>query len=118
MVLDAQRGGGVALRVEVDHEHPLAELGQGGGELTVDVVLPTPPFWLATTITRVRAGRGMAGALPGAVPGQHGVLGGPGQRRGLVVEVGRGEGAQLGRGAHAARTLVRVPERSRATCFT
>ena len=25
---------------------------------TVVVVLPTPPFWLATTITRVRAGRG------------------------------------------------------------
>src|SRR5260221_8338226 len=26
--------------------------------LTVVVVLPTPPFWLATTITRVLAGRG------------------------------------------------------------
>ncbi len=25
---------------------------------TVEVVLPTPPFWLATTITRVRSGRG------------------------------------------------------------
>ena len=26
--------------------------------LTAVVVLPTPPFWLATTITRVVAGRG------------------------------------------------------------
>ena len=28
---------------------------------TVDVVLPTPPFWLATTITRVASGRGSGG---------------------------------------------------------
>ena len=28
--------------------------------LTVDVVLPTPPFWLATTNTRVSSGRGTA----------------------------------------------------------
>ena len=27
-------------------------------KLAVDVVLPTPPFWLATVMTRVRAGRG------------------------------------------------------------
>ena len=29
--------------------------------LTVVVVLPTPPFWLATTITRVASGRGIGG---------------------------------------------------------
>ena len=28
--------------------------------LTAVVVLPTPPFWLATTITRVPVGRGSA----------------------------------------------------------
>ena len=28
--------------------------------LTVVVVLPTPPFWLATTTTRVASGRGIA----------------------------------------------------------
>ena len=28
---------------------------------TVEVVLPTPPFWLATTKTRVASGRGIIG---------------------------------------------------------
>ena len=27
--------------------------------LTAEVVLPTPPFWFATTTTRVRSGRGI-----------------------------------------------------------
>ena len=54
---------------------------------TVDVVLPTPPFWLATTITRVAPGtRDSLPAQP-AGPGQHRVLGGLGQRSGVVVEV-------------------------------
>ena len=52
---------------------------------TVVVVLPTPPFWLATTITRVACGPGQRRAHPRALPGQHGVLGGAGQRRGVVV---------------------------------
>ncbi len=58
VVVDGQCGRGVALRVEVDHQHPKPVLGQGGGHVDRVVVLPTPPFWLATTITRVRSGRG------------------------------------------------------------
>jgi hypothetical protein len=32
--------------------------------LTVVVVFPTPPFWLATVSTRVVTGRGQASVLP------------------------------------------------------
>ncbi len=53
--------------------------------LTVDVVLPTPPFWLATTKTRVACGRGMPCASQAAGAGQDRVLGGLRQRRGVVV---------------------------------
>ena len=53
---------------------------------TVEVVLPTPPFWLATTKIRVAAGRSSGRPHPGAVPGQHGVLGGLGQRRRGVAD--------------------------------
>jgi len=42
----------VGLRVEIQQEHALAERGQGtAARLTAVVVLPTPPFWLATAIT-------------------------------------------------------------------
>lgn len=33
MVIDPQRGGGIALRVEVDHEDPTAVQGQRGGKV-------------------------------------------------------------------------------------
>ena len=53
---------------------------------TVVVVLPTPPFWLATTMTRVASGRGIGGPMRGLLPGPHRVLGHPGQRGAVVVE--------------------------------
>lgn len=33
VVVDAQRGGGIALRVEVDHQDPATVQGQGGGKV-------------------------------------------------------------------------------------
>ena len=54
-MIDVQRGGRVALRVQVDDEHPRAVLGQQAARLTAVVVLPTPPFWLAIVMTRQAA---------------------------------------------------------------
>ena len=60
VVVDAEGRGGVALGVEVDDEHLLPGWARAAATLTVVVVLPTPPFWLATTKTRVRLGPGHA----------------------------------------------------------
>ena len=60
LVSDPEPRGGVALRVEVDDQDPVAELGEGRPRLTAVVLLPTPPFWLATAM--IRAGREAAGA--------------------------------------------------------
>ena len=83
-----ERGGGVALRVEVDHQHPQAVLGERGGH--------------------VHRGRGLADAAllvgdhhaPGCCSGRGSgsrsrrpsrtrrcVLDGPGQRRGVVIHL-------------------------------
>ena len=56
---------------------------------TVDVVLPTPPFWLATTRTRVASGRAERGPQPGALLGHQHVLGGLRQRSRLVAVADR-----------------------------
>ena len=73
---------------------------------TVLVVLPTPPFWLATTITRVRSGRGTGGPHPGTEPGHDRVLGGPRQRRAVVREARVG-GRDVTRGPHPVAAWVR-----------
>ena len=41
----------VALRVGVHEQHALALLGKDVARLMAVVVLPTPPFWLATAMT-------------------------------------------------------------------
>ena len=52
--------------------------------------MPTPPFWLATTMTRVASGRASGGRSPGALTGQQHVLGRLRERGGLVaVRVGQ-----------------------------
>ena len=87
MVVDAQRRARVALRVEVDDQDLEPDWASAAATLTVVVVLPTPPFWLATVRTRVWSGFGKA--LPGQrdpPAGVHGHL--PGQRR---VVVGGGQ---------------------------
>ena len=82
--------------------------------LTVVVVLPTPPFWLATTITRVASGRGIGGRAAGAP-----------ERASTVCSAARASGVvsssklvgvprQLGRGAH--RTVTGAGGSGR--CFT
>ena len=40
------------LGVEVDQQHPVAELGHAAPRVWTVVVLATPPFWLATASTR------------------------------------------------------------------
>jgi hypothetical protein len=45
---DAAAGRGVALRIEVDQQHALADSARQAERLTAVVVLPTPPFWLVT----------------------------------------------------------------------
>ena len=70
------RGGGRSTapwtRCPAGRGRPRAPAGRAGrapaAMFTVVVVLPTPPFWLATTITRVRAGRG-SGSRAGVPPG-------------------------------------------------
>ena len=52
---------------------------------TVEVVLPTPPFWLATTMTLVASGRASGWPRQGALPGQKHVLGRLRKGRGLVA---------------------------------
>ena len=54
LALDAEPGRGVALRVEVDDQHMLADGGSAVPRLMAVVVLPTPPFWLAIASTRGR----------------------------------------------------------------
>ena len=54
-LIHARAHGRVALRVQIDEQHALFSLCQACGQkLTVVVVLPTPPFWLATQKTRAR----------------------------------------------------------------
>ncbi len=60
VVVDAQSGRRVALRVEVQHEHLEAGSRQRRGQLTAVVVFPTPPFWLAIVMMRVSVGAGSA----------------------------------------------------------
>ena len=51
-VTDAQSGRGVALRIEVDDEHRCRPSSASDApRLTAVVLLPTPPFWLATAMT-------------------------------------------------------------------
>ena len=42
----------VALRVDVDEEDASVREGERAARLMAVVVLPTPPFWLATAMTR------------------------------------------------------------------
>ena len=81
----AESRGGVALRIQVDDEHSRAGWARAAAMLTVVVVLPTPPFWLATVMTRVASGRARAGREPGALPSQQHVLCRPGQRGRLIA---------------------------------
>ena len=46
-IIPKMRGHG-PLRVQIEHQHTLALLSQQPPKVTAVVVLPTPPFWLAT----------------------------------------------------------------------
>ena len=84
--------------------------------LTVDVVLPTPPFWLATTTTRVRGRSGQARAAHArALPGEQHVLRGLGQRGGLVAEA---TPRRCGRGRRRRRPCARCDGVGPLRCFT
>ena len=48
--VDPEPTGGVALRVEIDHEDAVAESASWLARFTTVVVLPTPPFWFAQAI--------------------------------------------------------------------
>ena len=52
---EAERAGGIGLRVEVDEEHARARAARQAARLTEVVVLPTPPFWLATAMIFIGA---------------------------------------------------------------
>lgn len=58
VVIDAQGRGGIALGSRSTTRTRAPCRASEAARLTVVVVLPTPPFWLATTMTRVRSGRG------------------------------------------------------------
>ena len=68
---------------------------------TVDVVLPTPPFWLATTITRVAGGRGIDSRL--RAPIRASTEFSAARASGVVSSSNAGgQLAQLGRGPHVS----------------
>ena len=88
VVLDAQRGRGVALRVEVDDEDLLAELGQAGCHADRRGGLADAALLVGDDedARGVRSRDALAPQAAGAR--QHGVLRGLSQRRPLVGEVG------------------------------
>lgn len=95
-VLDAQGGAGVALRVEVDDEDPLAELGQRRRDVDGGGRLPDPALLVGDHEDPRRVGSVQGGSHPGAGAGEHGVLGGLGEWGVRVcVEVGCGHGDVL-----------------------
>ena len=55
LLADAARE--IALRIDVDEQHALFGEGERAARLMVVVVLPTPPFWLATATMRPIIGR-------------------------------------------------------------
>lgn len=57
-VRGTQCRGGVALRIHINKQNLASETARAADRFTADVVLPTPPFWLATAIRRVWAGFG------------------------------------------------------------
>ena len=52
LALLADAAGEVALRIDVDEQDALVGQRQGRGQVDGVVVLPTPPFWLATATIR------------------------------------------------------------------
>lgn len=42
--LDPEPGAGIALRIEIDDQHPFADGGERRRKMMAVVVLPTPPF--------------------------------------------------------------------------
>ena len=64
--------------------------------LTVEVVLPTPPFWLATTTTRVRAGRASAARVRAPCRASSVCSAALRQGCGLVAEPARRCGLEVG----------------------
>ena len=57
-VLHVERGGGVALRVEIDHQHPLTELRQRGGDVHRRRRLANPAFLVRDNKDPGRVGPG------------------------------------------------------------
>ena len=86
VVLDAQRRGGVALRVEVDDQDPLPELGERGGDVDGRRGLADPALLVGD---HDHPGRAPGAAAPAACRApcraSSDVLGGPGEGGGLVV---------------------------------
>ena len=54
-VVDTQRGRGISLRIQIETGRSDRRAPAPAAMFTVVVVLPTPPFWLATTNTRGRS---------------------------------------------------------------
>jgi hypothetical protein len=109
-VLGSQRGGRVALGVEIDHEDALAQLRQGGGDVHGGRRLADAALLVGHHDHAGLVGTRQRDPAAGASPGQHQILGSAGQRRRLVVE-GRGQVAQVAGGLH-----VRGSDQRR--CFT
>ena len=98
----------VALRVEVDEQHPDPISPNATPRLSVVVVFATPPFWFANAITRV------ATRSEGAAAGVGSVAGAPN----VGVTIGRARGRarsrrRARRRGRAPRRPVRVRERPR-----
>ncbi len=55
--LDPQPGGGIALRIDIHHQNPLATFHQSGGKIDRGRCLSDPAFWLVTAMILGPCGR-------------------------------------------------------------
>ncbi len=115
-VIHAERGGGVALGVEVDHQHPLAELGQAGRDVDGGGGLADAALLVGHDHDPGGLGPGQCRTHLRAVPGAHDVFRCSGEGRAVVAVLLIG-GVDRGRppGRPAVRTAGSLPGVSRET---
>ena len=99
-VLDAERGRGVALRVEVDDQHPLPELGQRGGDVDGGRGLADAALLVRDHDDPGRVGAGQRRPHQCALPREHDVLRGAGERGAASSSYGAARLREVGGGPH------------------
>ena len=110
--LDPETCAGIALRVEIDDEDRAPHAASAVARLIAVVVLPTPPFWLATAIIRVLfdMARDAPGQMVRSPSGYHKTIRVGKARMKLLAQIHHLAGSgDLGFGAAPFRNRHRVP---------